>query len=147
MIALIQRVKQASVSINTKLHSSIDDGLVILLGIHINDTETDIKYLTQKISKLRIFSDENNKMNISVKESNASILVVSQFTLCGDTKKGNRPSYRLAMDVDGAKKLYMNFLNYLSQLYSNIKSGTFQADMNVNLENHGPVTLIIRSNH
>ena len=147
MIALIQRVNSCKVYIENQGDSVIQQGLLVFLGIEQNDSMDDIKYCAKKIINLRIFNDSQSKMNLSVKEVNGEVMVVSQFTLCGDTKKGNRPSYRLAMDVDGAKKLYMNFLNYLSQLYSNIKSGTFQADMNVNLENHGPVTLIIRSNH
>ena len=145
MIALIQRVKQASVSINSKLHSSIDDGLVILLGIHINDTETDIKYLTQKISKLRIFSDENNKMNISVKESNASILVVSQFTLYGDCKKGNRPSFINSANGKKAEPLYDLFISKLKEFNINVQSGQFGEIMDIKLINNGPVTLIMES--
>ena len=145
MIALIQRVKQASVSINTKLHSSIDDGLVILLGIHINDTETDIKYLTQKISKLRIFSDENNKMNISVKESNASILVVSQFTLYGDCTKGNRPSFINSANRKTAEPLYNLFISKLKEFNINVQSGQFGKIMDIKLINNGPVTLIMES--
>ena len=145
MIALIQRVKQAGVSINTKLHSSIDDGLVILLGIHINDTETDIKYLTQKISKLRIFSDENNKMNISVKESNASILVVSQFTLYGDCTKGNRPSFINSANGKKAEPLYDLFISKLKEFNINVQSGQFGKIMDIKLINNGPVTLIMES--
>ena len=145
MIALIQRVSQASVLINSKLYSSIDNGLVILLGVHINDSEIEVEYLTKKISKLRIFSDQNNKMNISVKDSNASILVVSQFTLYGDSSKGNRPSFIYSAKAAKAEPLYNLFISKLKEFNINVQSGQFGKMMDVKLINNGPVTLIMES--
>ncbi len=146
MIAVVQRVNSCLVSIDNQDDTSINKGILVLLGIEENDDLNDVKYCAKKIINLRIFNDNQRKMNLSVADINAEIMVVSQFTLCGNTKRGNRPSYISAMDVDVAKILYNQFLDYINQCYPNIKSGTFQADMNIALENSGPVTLIIRSN-
>ena len=145
MIAVVQRVNSCVVKIKSKDDSSIGKGILVLLGIEDGDGVIDIKYCVKKLINLRIFNDNNGKMNLSTMDIDAEIMVVSQFTLCGNTKKGNRPSYVSAMDVNLAKKLYNKFLDYMNQCYSKVKSGTFQADMNINLENDGPVTLIIRS--
>ena len=145
MIAVVQRVNSCVVSIDNKDSSSIGVGVLVLLGIEDGDGFDDIKYCAKKLINLRIFNDNHDKMNLSVIDVNAEIMIVSQFTLCGNTKKGNRPSYVSAMDVNLAKKLYNKFLDYMNQCYSKVKSGTFQADMNIKLENSGPVTLIIRS--
>jgi D-tyrosyl-tRNA(Tyr) deacylase len=138
---VIQRVSQASVTINSKLICSINTGLLILLGIEQEDDVGDVSWLTKKISNLRIFSDLNGKMNLSIKELDAQIIVVSQFTLHAKTKKGNRPSYINAANPQHAILLYENSLSSDSE--KNIFSGEFGADMKVSLINDGPVTIII----
>ena len=145
MIAVIQRVKSCDVSIDGSITSSINSGLLILLGIQNGDNQDDIKYISNKILKMRIFNDNQQQMNLAVGDVDGGIMVVSQFTLCGDVKKGNRPSYINAMDVDSAKGVYNSFIDYISECYSRVESGTFQANMKVNLINDGPVTLILRS--
>lgn len=137
-------MSQASVTINSKLICSINTGLLILLGIEQEDDVGDVSWLTKKISNLRIFSDLNGKMNLSIKELDAQIIVVSQFTLHAKTKKGNRPSYINAANPQHAILLYENFLDSLSSdSEKNIFSGEFGADMKVSLINDGPVTIII----
>lgn len=131
--------------IGGSISSSINSGLLVLLGIQNEDNQDDIKYISNKILKMRIFNDNHNHMNFSVGDVGGSIMVVSQFTLCGDVKKGNRPSYIDAMDVDLARVVYNSFIDYMSGCYSKVESGTFQANMKVNLINDGPVTLILRS--
>jgi D-tyrosyl-tRNA(Tyr) deacylase len=133
------------VSIDGSITSSINSGLLILLGIQNGDNQDDIKYISNKILKMRIFNDNQQQMNLAVGDVDGGIMVVSQFTLCGDVKKGNRPSYINAMDVDSAKGVYNSFIDYISVCYSKVESGTFQANMKVNLINDGPVTLILRS--
>ena len=145
MIALVQRVASCAVLCSGKTTSSINQGILALIGIESNDTIEDIKYITHKLIKLRIFNDSNAKMNLSVNDIDGEIMLVSQFTLCGDTRKGNRPSYINAMDVQSAETIYNDLLNYISKHYKNIKSGIFQADMDIQLTNDGPVTLFIRS--
>ena len=145
MIAVLQRVKSCSVDIENVTQTSIKKGMLVLLGIEVDDSDHDIKYITNKLLKLRIFNDSDNRMNLSVMDINGEIMVVSQFTLCGETKKGNRPSYIKAMSADQARELYNQFTSYISSVYSKIKTGTFQADMDINLVNDGPVTLIVRS--
>ena len=144
MRAVIQRVSKASVTIDNKIHAAIDNGLLVLLGIEDADTTEDLEWLSAKIVNLRIFNDENRVMNISVKDVNGDILVVSQFTLHASTKKGNRPSYIKASKPDVAIPLYEKFLQRLSNdLDKNIGSGIFGADMKVELINDGPVTIVI----
>lgn len=144
MKVVIQRVSEASVTINSKLICSINRGLLILLGIEQEDNIGDISWLTKKISNLRIFSDINGKMNLSIKELDAQIIVVSQFTLHAKTKKGNRPSYINAAKPQYAIPLYENFLDSLAiDSNKNVFSGEFGADMKVSLINDGPVTIII----
>jgi len=146
MKVVIQRVSQASVTINNKVVSSIDKGLLILLGITHNDTEEDIEWLTNKIISLRIFSDANSGMNLSVKNVEGDLLVISQFTLYASTKKGNRPSFLEAARPEVAVPLYENFLSTLSRKHTKqVYSGEFGADMKVNLLNDGPVTITIDS--
>jgi len=147
LIAVVQRVNTCAVRIKNNNDITIDKGVLVLLGIEANDRDEDIKYCAKKIINLRIFNDNQGKMNLSVKDINAEIMMVSQFTLCGDTRKGNRPSYISAMSVDMAKELYSQFVDYISGIYDHVKSGVFQEDMNIILENSGPVTLIIRSNN
>lgn len=143
MKAVIQRVENASVSIDGKLYSTINSGMCIFLGIHINDKKLNVEKLVDKISKLRIFSDELNYMNKSIVESKGEILVVSQFTLYGDCKKGNRPSFQNAANKLIAMPLYEMFINLLKAKNIIVKSGKFGADMNISLDNKGPVTIIM----
>jgi D-aminoacyl-tRNA deacylase len=144
MRAVIQRVNKATIFINEKIHSQIQKGLLILLGIEDADDIQDIEWLSAKIVNLRIFDDENGVMNISVKEVNGDILLVSQFTLHASTKKGNRPSYIRASKPGIAIPLYEKMVRQLSaDLGKEIKTGVFAADMKVELLNDGPVTIII----
>jgi len=144
MRAVIQRVSKASVTINNKIYSRVDTGLLVLLGIEDADTAEDIEWLSGKIVNLRIFNDDNGVMNISVKEANGEILVVSQFTLHASTKKGNRPSYIKASKPEFAIPMYEKFIQQLtSDLGKIIYTGIFGADMKVELLNDGPVTIMI----
>ena len=144
MKAVIQRVTQASVTIDGKTHSQIGDGLLVLLGIEDADTTEDIEWLSSKIVNLRIFNDDSGVMNVSVKDKNGDILVVSQFTLHASTKKGNRPSYSKASKHEIAIPLYEIFLKQLSiDLGKKVYSGIFAADMKVELLNDGPVTIVM----
>jgi D-tyrosyl-tRNA(Tyr) deacylase len=146
MIAVIQRVCSAQLHIEGQLHASINRGFVILLGIHVDDTGADVDYLAAKIHGLRIFSDAEGKMNLSLEQVSGEILLVSQFTLHADTRKGNRPSYLLAARPEQAVPLYEQLIQKLSQLIgSPIQTGVFGADMQVSLCNDGPVTIIIDS--
>ena len=144
MRIVIQRVSEASVSVGGKVISKINAGMMILLGIEDADTEEDIEYLCNKLTKLRIFSDENDAMNLDINQIEGSFLVVSQFTLFASTKKGNRPSYIRASKPDFAVPMYQQFCEKLTQLFGKeIKTGIFGADMQVSLLNDGPVTIII----
>jgi D-aminoacyl-tRNA deacylase len=144
MRAIIQRVTHASVTIGGKIHSVIGNGLLVLLGIEDADSFEDIDWLSSKIVNLRIFNDEKGVMNISVKEMNGNILLVSQFTLQASIKKGNRPSYIKASKPDFAIPVYKKMIRQLSaDLGRNIFTGEFGADMKVELLNDGPVTIII----
>lgn len=146
MKIVIQRVSEASVTINQKVKSKIGQGLLILLGIEDEDTHEDIKWLCNKISNLRIFNDEKGVMNLSVKDVNGAIIVVSQFTLHASTKKGNRPSYLKASKPPLAIPLYEKFVEELKIISAlDVQTGEFGADMKVQLLNDGPVTIIIDS--
>ena len=146
MRAVIQRVSQASVIIDERKTASINGGLLVFLGIEIEDTNEDAKWLTNKISSLRIFSDEQGKMNKSVTEIDGEAIVVSQFTLHAKTKKGNRPSYIKSAKPEQAIPLYEQFKEALSiAIEKEVQSGEFGADMKVSLTNNGPVTIIIDS--
>jgi len=146
MRVVVQRVSEASVKVDGNLVSSISKGLLILLGIENNDTVDDIDWLIKKISNLRIFSDENEKMNYSVRDVKGDVIVVSQFTLYAKTKKGNRPSYINAARPEVAIPLYEKFIDELSiESGSNIYGGKFGADMKVSIINDGPVTIILDS--
>ena len=146
MRTIIQRVKYASVSIDGKIVAKINTGLLIFVGIENNDSIEDIKYLCSKISMLRIFNDDNNAMNKSVKDINGDILLVSQFTLHAATKKGNRPSFIKAAKPSVAIPLYKSFCNEMEiAMQKKIETGVFGADMQVELVNDGPVTISIDS--
>ncbi len=144
MRLVIQRVKEGSVSVNNKIVNEIKKGYVILVGINIEDNETDIDYLVRKTLNLRIFDDENGVMNKSIVDINGEILSISQFTLQATTKDGNRPSYVNAMKGPDAIKLYEEFNRKLNEQIKTLP-GVFGADMTVNIVNDGPVTIIIDS--
>jgi D-tyrosyl-tRNA(Tyr) deacylase len=143
MRVIIQRVTKASVSINGFNHCQIKNGFLIFLGITHEDTLQDIEWLVYKILNLRVFKDENAKMNRSIKEDNGSILVVSQFTLYASTVKGNRPNFLRSAKAELAKTFYEKFIETLINEGIVVKSGVFGADMQVNLVNDGPVTIIM----
>ncbi len=144
MIAVIQRVSEASVTIDAKVKSKIEKGLLVLLGIEDADNNEDIEWLAGKIINLRIFDDAEGVMNVSVKDDGGDIIVVSQFTLHASTKKGNRPSYIKASKPEIAIPLYEKFVTEISnQLGKAVQTGEFGADMKVQLLNDGPVTIVI----
>jgi D-tyrosyl-tRNA(Tyr) deacylase len=143
MKCVIQRVKDASVSVEDKLISEIDNGLLIYLGIEKGDNESKVEYCCNKISKLRMFEDEDGKQNLSVKDIGGKILVVSQFTLCASLKKGNRPSYDNSEKPDIANTLYESAIQKFNNMGFVTKAGVFGAHMNVKYINDGPVTLIL----
>ncbi|MCX7793810.1 MAG: D-aminoacyl-tRNA deacylase [Thermodesulfovibrionales bacterium] len=145
MIALIQRVSSASVVVDSATVSSINKGLLVFLGVEKGDSEEDIDYLLRKVSHLRIFEDEDGKLNHSVRDINGEILVVSQFTLLADCRKGNRPSFERAESPERAKELYELFIEKLRLSGIPVASGIFGASMKINLINDGPVTIIIDS--
>ncbi len=146
MRIVIQRVSEASVKIDGKIISAIEKGFLVLLGIETEDTSADADYLIQKLINLRVFSDDNGKMNFSLIEVNGDLLIVSQFTLYATTKKGNRPSYIKAARPEQAIPLYEYFLSKTkSQFNGKVLSGEFGADMKVALVNDGPVTILIDS--
>jgi len=145
MRAVVQRVKQAAVFIDGNEYSRIGNGLVVLLGIHRLDTEKDITWMVEKILNLRIFSDEHDKMNVSLLEQKGELLVVSQFTLYGDCRKGRRPGYSDAAPPASAAAFYDRFIEEASDRGVRTATGRFQASMEVSLVNDGPVTLIVES--
>ncbi len=144
MIAVIQRVERANVSIDGALHSEIGKGLLVLLGVKQGDEERDAQLLAKKISNLRIFSDENGKMNLSVLDVCGSVLVVSNFTLLANYKKGNRPDYMNGAKPDEANRLYERFCELISEFVPT-QRGVFGADMQIDLINDGPVTIVMDS--
>ena len=146
MKVVIQRVSSASVTIETEIAANIQSGLLVLVGIEDDDSQEDINWLSQKIINLRIFGDDNGVMNLSVKEIQGNIIIVSQFTLHASTKKGNRPSYIKASKPEMAIPIYENFVKHMElELGKKIQTGKFGADMKVALVNDGPVTIIIDS--
>jgi len=145
MKVLIQRVKQASVDVNNECVGKIDKGLLVFLGVKEEDTEDNVDYLVNKIINLRIFSDDNDKMNLSLLDTNGQVLVVSQFTLYADCSRGRRPSYTNAATPKLAKKLYKSFIEKLKREDIKVQSGIFGAYMDVNLINDGPVTIMIEN--
>ncbi len=145
MIAVLQRVTSGNVTIDDNVVGQIDQGLVILLGVMGDDDKNDTDYLVNKISGLRIFNDENEKMNLSIKDVNGSALVVSQFTLCADTQKGRRPSFVHAAPLEKGKAIYEDFMRKLENQGVPIQSGEFGAMMKVNILNDGPVTIVLDS--
>ena len=145
MKLVIQRVKTASVTVDGKTVGKIGSGLLVLAGVSHDDTAADAAHLAKKTVNLRIFNDDDGKMNRSVLDTDGAILAVSQFTLCGDCKKGNRPSFVGAAEPEKGRKLYEEYVEQLRMHGPRIETGTFQASMEVSLVNDGPVTLILES--
>ena len=145
MRAVVQRVSRASVTVDGELIGSIGDGILLLLGVSSKDTEADAVYLVDKVLNLRIFDDEEGKMNLSLRDTGGGLLVVSQFTLCGDSRRGRRPSYIDAARPDEANRLYEYFVSEAKKHIENVATGRFQAMMDVELVNDGPVTLLLDS--
>lgn len=145
MRAVVQRVTNADVKIDGRVNGKIDDGLLVLLGVGNGDTEEDMKYIADKIIKLRIFSDENDKMNLSLEDVGGSMLVISQFTLYGDCSHGRRPYFGNAMEPVSANEMYEKFVAYIREQGIHTETGEFGADMKVSLTNDGPVTIILES--
>lgn len=145
MRVVIQRVKNASVEVDGEIVGKIDKGILALLGITHEDTEKDVDYLVKKVLNLRIFSDEQDKMNLSLKNVEGELLVISQFTLYGECQKGLRPSFTNAAKPAIATELYEKFISKAKSEGFKVESGIFGADMKVNLLNDGPVTLILDS--
>lgn len=145
MRVVIQRVKNASVEIDNKVNGKINTGFLVLLGISSTDTKQDVDYLVKKVVNLRVFSDENDKMNLALKDINGELLIISQFTLYGNCREGNRPSFIEAAKPDVAIPLYEYFVEECRKQISVVETGVFGADMKVSLLNDGPVTIIIES--
>lgn len=146
MRIVVQRVSKSSVSVNGKIVGKISSGLNVLLAVKSGDTEEDARYLAGKLMRLRVFPDMNGKMNLSIQDTGGEVLVISQFTLYGDCRKGNRPSYSVSAPAEKASALYEYFISFIRENYINrIESGEFQANMDVEICNDGPVTLIIES--
>jgi len=144
MKAVVQRVKHASVVVDNETTGEIQEGLLVLLGVHEDDSNEQMKWIADKLIKLRIFQDEEGKMNKSVNDIKGGILLVSQFTLYGNLKKGTRPSFIEAAGPEKAKQLYEDMLSYLKDnTHLKIQSGIFAAEMKVSLLNDGPVTIIL----
>lgn len=145
MRAVIQRVRRASVTINGTVHGEIGRGMVVLLGIHGNDRLTDLQWLAEKVVNLRIFDDQQGKMNLSLADIAGAMLIISQFTLYGDCRKGRRPGFSSAAAPDIAEPLYHRFIEEIKNKQVKVASGIFQAVMDVELVNEGPVTLLLDS--
>ena len=145
MIAAIQRVSGAHVEVDNEVVGKISNGFLILLGVFKDDDESDAKFLADKISVLRVFQDENKNMNLSLQDVDGSVLVVSQFTLCGDWRKGRRPGFQKAARPEEANRLYGYFSNLIKQKSIPVETGVFGAMMNVTLTNEGPVTFVMDS--
>ena len=145
MRAVVQRVLNANVKIEGKVHAEIEKGLLVLLGVRPEDDEKAMEYMTDKLTNIRIFEDENGKMNKSVKDIGGEILIVPNFTLYGDARKGRRPGFTAAGSPAEAQKVFEKFVENIKGAGVPIKTGVFQADMNVNISNDGPVTILLDS--
>ena len=145
MRAVVQRVKKSSVKVDGQIVGAIQNGLNVLIGICEDDTLDDLKYIVDKVINLRIFHDDNDKMNLSVKDINGAILAISQFTLYGDCRKGRRPNFMNALGGNEAEKLYDKFIEMLRETGIEIATGVFGAHMDVEIQNDGPVTILLDS--
>ncbi|MFM1524433.1 MULTISPECIES: D-aminoacyl-tRNA deacylase [Helcococcus] len=145
MRAIIQRVKWVRLNIDSNVYSEINNGLLVFLGVSEDDTITDLNYIKNKIIGLRIFEDSNDKMNLSIKDVNGELMVVSQFTLYGDARKGNRPNFMRAAKQEKAENLYNQFVEDIKKDIEIVKTGVFGADMKIELLNDGPVTIQLDS--
>ncbi len=145
MRAVIQRVREASVTVGDRTVGNIDQGFLVLLAIADSDTEDDLQYMVRKITNMRVFEDENGKMNLALRDVGGSLLVVSQFTLYANTRKGNRPSFTDAGAPDFSREMYLKFIRCCRDLGYRTETGEFGADMKVALLNDGPVTIILDS--
>lgn len=146
MRAVVQRVKRASVRVDGESVGSIEKGLLVFIGIGRGDVDRDVSYMADKLSTLRLFDDADGKMNWSVSDAGGSLLVVSQFTLFGDCRRGRRPSYTAAAGSETARQLYENVIDRLRRHGCSVQTGTFQAHMDVECVNDGPVTVLLDSN-
>lgn len=146
MIAVLQRIKEGSVSVDGQLISSCREGLCVLLGVGVGDDETDARLLAEKIIHLRIFTDSDGKMNLSLKDIDGELLIVSNFTLMASYKKGKRPDYMKAAPPKEAERLYQYFISLCESGVKHVGCGQFGAHMNLNLQNDGPVTIVMDSN-
>lgn len=145
MRAVVQRVLKSSVLVDDNIRGKIGKGLMVLLGVEVGDTEEDVKYMAEKITGLRIFEDNEGKMNLSLTDTKGEMLVVSQFTLLGDCRKGRRPGFTKAAGLDVAEQLYKDFMNACRAKGIHVEEGIFQAEMLVRIDNDGPVTMLIDS--
>ena len=145
MRAVVQRVSKSSVTVDGKVTGKIERGLMVLLGVAEGDTVTDAEYMANKVAGLRIFEDDEGKMNLSVKDIGGDILAVSQFTLLGDVRKGKRPSFSNAARPDVANEFYQNFISFIRAEGLHVEEGVFQTHMMVDLVNDGPVTILLDS--
>ena len=145
MRAIIQRVSKANVEVDNEIISEINKGYLVLLAVKETDTDKDLEYIQRKISNLRVFEDENDKLNLSIRDVDGEILLVSQFTLYGDVRKGNRPSFVMSAGLEKANHYYEKLIDNLRNDGFYVKTGKFQAHMEVSLVNDGPVTIIIDS--
>lgn len=146
MRAVVQRVIRSSVAVDGNITGSIEKGLMVLIGVEDGDAEQDAAYIADKVTGLRIFEDENEKMNLSVKDVGGSVLAVSQFTLLGDVRKGKRPSFTRAAEPQEANRLYRRVIEYIEAHDVHVEEGVFQAHMLVEISNDGPVTILLDSN-
>lgn len=145
MRAVVQRVTESSVTVDGQITGATDEGLVVLIGVEEGDTDKDAGYIADKVSGLRIFEDENEKMNLSVKDVGGSIIAISQFTLLGDVRKGKRPSFITAEDPEIANRLYQQVCENIRNQGIKVETGIFQAHMLVKIYNNGPVTILLDS--
>ena len=145
MRAVVQRVSSSRVTVDERVTGEVKKGLLVLLGVTHDDTSKDVDYMVDKVTNLRIFEDENDKMNLSLLDIKGDILAISQFTLYGDCRKGRRPNFMNAMGGDEAKALYEEFVKMLKESGLKIETGEFGAHMNVEIENDGPVTILLDS--
>lgn len=145
MRAVVQRVKKSSVTVDGVVTGRIDQGLMVLIGVEDGDTDADAAYIAKKVSALRVFDDEEGVMNLSVKDVGGAVLAVSQFTLLGDVRKGNRPSYFSAAKPDEANRLYRRVVKLVGDNGIRVEEGVFQAEMMVDIANDGPVTILLDS--